>query len=166
MKKRYNRGPPRIVASASEAIANVLALRGLTDQIRAQRVIAEWRDLVGERIASRTRPREVSDNALYVEVATSAWLHELNLLRPQLLAGLLERIGEPKLFDRLELRLTGRSKRDDTTVPPPRRPGPSPKPAPRAATGVARETIVREVSGVDDDELRELIARVRITHDK
>ncbi|HEV7558206.1 MAG TPA: DUF721 domain-containing protein, partial [Kofleriaceae bacterium] len=80
MKKRYNRGPARIVASAGEAIANVLALRGLTDQIRAQRVIAEWRDLVGERIASRTRPREVAGDALIVEVATSAWLHELNLL--------------------------------------------------------------------------------------
>ena len=166
MKKRAQRGPARVIASASEAIANVLALRGLTDQIRAQRVIAEWRDLVGERIASRTRPREVSDNALFVEVATSAWLHELNLLKPQLLAGLLERIGEPKLFDRLELRLTGRSRRDDTVVPTARRPAPPPKPAPKAATGVAREAIVRDAAVVDDDELRELIARVRITHDK
>jgi hypothetical protein len=34
------------------------------------------------------------------------------------------------------------------------------------ATGAARESIVREVSRVEDDDLRELIARIRITHDK
>jgi len=156
-----------MVASAGEAVANVLAFRGLTDEIRAQRVLAEWRDLVGERIASRTRPREVLGGALIVEVASSAWLHELNLLKPQLLAGLLERIGEPKLFERLDLRLIGRSRRDDTTVPKPRRPAPSrTRPAPKPATGAAREAIVRDVMAVDDPDLRELIARVRIAHDK
>jgi hypothetical protein len=36
----------------------------------------------------------------------------------------------------------------------------------RPATGAAREAIVREVAAVDDDELRELIARVRITNDR
>jgi predicted nucleic acid-binding Zn ribbon protein len=166
VKKRAQRGPARVIASAGEAIANVLALRGLTDQIRAQRVIAEWRDLVGERIASRTRPREVYDNALIVEVATSAWLHELNLLKPQLLAGLLERIGEPRLFERLELKLTGRTKRADTVVPTARRPAPPPRPPPKRATGIAAENIVKDVAAVDDEELRDLIARVRITHDK
>ncbi|HEY6179851.1 MAG TPA: hypothetical protein VIX73_35600, partial [Kofleriaceae bacterium] len=40
------------------------------------------------------------------------------------------------------------------------------RPAPPPATGAARERIVREASRVDDDELRELIARVRITHDR
>jgi hypothetical protein len=37
---------------------------------------------------------------------------------------------------------------------------------PPPATGAIRERIVREASAVDDDELRELIARVRITHDR
>jgi hypothetical protein len=52
---------------------------------------------------------------------------------------------------------------------PPRgrgRPAPPAVPPPRPATGAAREAIVREVAAVDDDELRELIARVRITNDR
>jgi hypothetical protein len=47
-----------------------------------------------------------------------------------------------------------------------RRPAPPPRPVTPPATGVARERIVREVGAVDDAELRELIARVRITHDR
>lgn len=156
-----------MVASAGEAVANVLAFRGLTDEIRGQRVLAEWRELVGERIASRTKPREVTSDALVIEVASSAWLHELNLLKPQLLAGLLERIGEPRLFERLELKLTGRTRRDDVTTPRPRKLAPPRiKPAPKPATGASREAIVRDVMAVDDPDLRELIARIRIAHDK
>jgi hypothetical protein len=34
------------------------------------------------------------------------------------------------------------------------------------ASGAAREQIIREANVVDDDELRELIARVRIDNDR
>jgi hypothetical protein len=49
---------------------------------------------------------------------------------------------------------------------PPARPVPPPKPLPVPATGLAREQIVREAEAVDDVELRELIARVRIANDR
>ncbi|MEO7736100.1 MAG: DUF721 domain-containing protein [Kofleriaceae bacterium] len=154
------------VLPASEAIAAALQLHGITDQIRANRVLTEWGDLVGPKIAQRTRPDGVSERLLWVEVATSAWMHELNMLRPQLLKGLLERIGEPSLFDDLRFRLTGRHRKDPVALRSGRKPPPPPRPEPVPATGAARERIVREVSQVDDDELRELIARVRITHDR
>jgi predicted nucleic acid-binding Zn ribbon protein len=162
------RRPPRIGAAqtASQAVAAALELHGITDQVRASRVLTEWSELVGPRIAQRTRPDGVTDRMLWVEVATSAWLHELNLLRPQLLGCLLERLGEPTLFDDLRFRLTGGRRRDPVIVRAPRRPAPPPRPAPAPATGAARERIVREAAAVDDAELRELIARVRITHDR
>lgn len=160
--------PPRVLGpqTAGAAVAAALALRGITDQVRAGRVVTEWSELVGAKIAQRTRPDGVVDRVLWVEVATSAWLHELNLLRPQLLAGLRERLGEPALFDELRFRLAGRRPRDPVTLRPPRRPVPAPRPAGPPATGAARERIVREAGAVDDAELRELIARVRITHDR
>jgi len=160
--------PPRTaaVASAAQAVANVLAFRGLSDEVRAERVVTEWTDLVGAKIASRTRPYGVADGALVVEVASSAWLHELTLLKPQLFAGLIARLGDPPLFDRLELRLAGRRSRE-VVVPRARRTAaPAARPAAKPASGAAREAIVREVGAVSDDELRELIARVRITHDR
>lgn len=170
MKRRSSSAlPPRVrdVLPAGAAIAAALQLHGITDEIRANRVLTEWSDLVGPKIASRTRPDGVFERLLWIEVATSAWMHELNMLRPQLLKGLRERLGEPALFDDLRFRLTGRHRKDPVQLRTGRKPSPPPpRPAPIPATGAARERIVREVSRVDDEELRELIARVRITHDR
>jgi len=152
--------------SASDAVAAALALHGITDQVRAGRVLTEWGDLVGPKIAQRTRPDGITDRTLWVEVATSAWLHELNLMRPQLLKGLLDRLGDPRVFDELKFRLAGRHRREPVELRAARKPPPPPRPMPMPATGATRERIVREASTVDDDELRELIARVRITHDR
>jgi hypothetical protein len=160
--------PARTLATlpASDAIAAALALHGIADQVRAGRVVTEWSDLVGPKIAQRTRPDGVTDRILWVEVATSAWLHELNLLRPQLLQSLTERLGAPRLFDELKFRLTGRNRREPVMLRAARKPAPPPRPLPPPATGATRERIVREAGVVDDAELRELIARVRITHDR
>jgi hypothetical protein len=172
--KPVGKRPARTLAprTASDAVAAVLAVHGISDEVRAGRVVTEWSDLVGTKIAQRTRPDGIIDRTMWVEVATSAWLHELNLLRPQLLQSLFERLGEPKLFDDLRFRLAGRHRREPVTLRAAGRAGrekqlaPSPHPLPPPATGAARERIVREASAVDDDELRELIARVRITHDR
>lgn len=101
--------PPRARAAitAREAVQAALQFHKLADDVRGERVIAEWTELVGPRIAQRTRPDRIADRVLWVEVATSPWLHELTLLKPQLLRGLLERLGEPALFDDLRLKLAG-----------------------------------------------------------
>jgi len=163
------RRPPRVkdTVRASQAVASALANRGLTDQIRANRLIAEWTELVGPRIAKRTRPGDIVDRMLWIEVASSAWMHELNLLRAQIVENLLARVGEPRLFDDIKFKLAGRSRQTPTTTPAGRRrPAAPPRPTPIPATGAAREAIVREVGAVDDVELRELIARVRISNDR
>jgi len=162
------KGPARTLGTlpASDAIAAALMFHGISDQVRAGRLLTEWSELVGPKIAQRTRPDGVTDRLLWIEVATSAWLHELNLLRPQLLKGLIERLGAPSLFDDLRFRLTGRHGRDPVALRAARRPAPPPRPMPPPATGAARERIVREAGAVDDAELRELIARVRITYDR
>lgn len=151
--------------SAADAVKAALSFRGIADEVRAQRVLTEWADLVGPKIANRTRPYGVTERVLVIEVASSAWLHELNLLKAQILAGLLDRLGEPRLFDDLRFKLAGRGGRATLIRPRPRPSAPA-RPAPTPATGAAREQIVREVEQVDDEELRELIARVRIENDR
>lgn len=156
----------RDMVRAGDAVAQAIAHRGLGDQIRAERLVTEWGELVGPKIAQRTRADRIVDRVLWIEVATSAWLHELNMLRAQIVRGLLERLGEPRLFDDIKFKLAGRSRHATLVRPAPRRAARPTRPLPPPATGAAREQIVREVSAVDDAELRELIARVRITHDK
>jgi len=159
--------PPRTLSPqlASAAGAAALELHGITDEIRANRAVTEWTELVGPKLAQRTRPDGITDRVLWIEVATSAWLHELNLLRAPLLATLRDRLGEPALFDDLRFRLAGQRRRDPVGLRPGRKVPPA-RPVTPPATGAARERIVREASAVDDEELRELIARVRITHDR
>ena len=152
--------------SAGDAIKAALKFRGISDEVRAQRVLTEWTELVGPKIASRTRPYGVSERVLVIEVASSAWLHELNLLKAQILAGLLDRLGEPKVFDDLKFKLAGGRDGRQNLIRPKPRPDPPPPRAIAPATGAAREQIAREVENIDDDELRELIARVRIQNDR
>jgi predicted nucleic acid-binding Zn ribbon protein len=47
---------------ASDAVAAALKLHGITDQVRAGRVLTEWSELVGPKIAQRTRPDGVTDS--------------------------------------------------------------------------------------------------------
>jgi predicted nucleic acid-binding Zn ribbon protein len=159
--------PPRALEprSAAAAVGAALAFRGITDEIRASRLLTEWTDLVGPKISARTRPSGVYDRVLVVEVASSAWLQELNLLRAQIFSGLIDRLGEPRLFDELRFKLaSGRG----TALPrkPAPRAAPPPRPTTPPATGLAREQIIRDTEKVDDAELRELIARVRIANNR
>ena len=159
--------PPRALEprSAAAAVGAALAFRGITDEIRASRLLTEWTELVGPKISARTRPSGVFERVLVIEVASSAWMHELNLLKAQIFTGLVDRLGEPRLFDELRFKLaSGRA------AALPRKPAPRPaqpaRPVPPPATGLAREQIIREAEAVDDAELRELIARVRIANNR
>ena len=126
---------------------------------------AKWKSVM-RKVAARTRPDRIVDRILYVEVATSAWLQELNLLKAQLVMGLTSRLGDPRLFDDVRFKLAGRTRREAVTTPAPRPKPPGPLAPGKPASGATREQIVSEVSAVDDEELRELIARVRIANDR
>src|SRR5688572_13712835 len=79
--KGSTRRPSRALEprSAKAAIGALLKFHGIADEVRARRVLTEWADLVGPRIASRTRPYGVNERTLVIEVASAAWMQELNL---------------------------------------------------------------------------------------
>jgi predicted nucleic acid-binding Zn ribbon protein len=52
-------------------------------------VIPDWPVLVGPQIAAVTAPESVTpDGTLFVRVATSAWMTELQLMAPQIMAAI------------------------------------------------------------------------------
>lgn len=144
---------------AGVAIAEALRDNHLADAIREERVVTEWHGLAGDRIAQRTRPLEIRDRVLVIEVVTSAWLHELTLMRPRLLADLLARVGEPRVFDDLKFVLAGRTRRQPAA---PRRRTTLAPPTLTPATGAQRDAILKDVETIADPDLRALIADVRI----
>lgn len=87
-----NRRPQPI----SAAIAQFLAESGLKDRVEQAKVVPEWPSLVGDQIAAVTEPLSVTaDGVLFVAVRTHAWMSELSLLEPELLASLNRRAGRP-----------------------------------------------------------------------
>lgn len=157
------------VLPAGVLVAETLAGYGLSEAIRASRIEAEWEQLVGERIARRSRPGNIVRGALQVHVASSAWLHELGLLKNQLLSVLLRALGEPRLFDDLSFQLAGKSRAPSDApgvAPRARRPPPPPNPLPPSASIEDQQRILVETSAVEDDELRALITRVRTLHNR
>ena len=72
-----------------EAIASFLERSGISRRVEQASVIPEWQELVGSQIAQVTEPLSIArDGTLFVAVKTSAWMNELSLLEPQLLASI------------------------------------------------------------------------------
>ena len=86
-------GPVRL----DRVLGEVLDRHGLQDQVRRMSVLELWPDIVGSGIARVTRARGVEDAKLFVEVRTSAWLMELNMMKAELLARVNERLSEAPL---------------------------------------------------------------------
>jgi hypothetical protein len=169
--------PPRRreVTNAATAVADAIAWHGLSDELRAERIVTDWRELVGPRISTRAWPDGISRSGrgdsgarvLWVRVVSSAWLHELTLLKDQLTATIKDGLGQPPLFDELRLHL-GAPPKDVIELaggrvhgPPRRR-----RPTPVAASGERRQAIEAETAVVDDAELRAVIRDVRVRNDR
>lgn len=78
----------------SAAISQFLDKAGLRDRVEQASVVPEWPTLVGSQIAAVTEPLSVTaDGVLFVAVRTHAWMSELSLLEPELLASVNRRGG-------------------------------------------------------------------------
>ena len=89
------KGKPQRVG---ETLATFLDRSGLAERIEQAGIIPEWPTLVGKQIASVTDPHHISrDGTLFVAVRTNAWMNELSLLEPQLLAALNAKVGRARI---------------------------------------------------------------------
>jgi predicted nucleic acid-binding Zn ribbon protein len=86
-------GPVRL----GDVLGGVLKQHGLGNQVKRMAVLDLWPDLVGEHIAAVTRARSVADGTLVVEVRSSGWIMELDMMKGELLARVNERMAEAPL---------------------------------------------------------------------
>lgn len=83
MSDRKHRTPMGV----GEALAGYLKRSGLEPRVSQAGVIPDWAALVGPQIAAVTTPDRVSpDGILFVGVRTSAWMTELQLMAPDIMA--------------------------------------------------------------------------------
>lgn len=75
--------------AVGDVLRRYLARSGLGRRLAQAQVVPDWRALVGPQIAAVTTPERVTpDGTLFVRVATSAWMNELQLMAPAILARL------------------------------------------------------------------------------
>jgi predicted nucleic acid-binding Zn ribbon protein len=83
----------------ADVIPGALRDMGLEPELRGWRAVSEWPDAVGPQIAKRARAVRYHDGMLWVEVEGSVWLHQLAMLRRDLLRRLNARVGGDEVRD-------------------------------------------------------------------
>ncbi len=151
--------------SAGDVLAGLLGQHGIARELREHRILARWRDIVGETLAQRTWPDGLERGILWVRVKNSSWLHQLSFLRDDLVARLGRELGDPPLVREIRFHVGPRQLvPDDDALAPTlrirRRPQRLRQPPP-AATAERLAAIEREAERIGDDELRAIVIDVR-----
>ena len=87
------RGPIKV----DSVLSAVLEKHGVKKQVERMSVLDLWPELVGEHIAEVTKAKGVADSTLFVEVRTSAWLMELNIMQREFLSKVNEGLEDAPL---------------------------------------------------------------------
>jgi predicted nucleic acid-binding Zn ribbon protein len=87
---------PEPIASTIGALIDQLDSEG---HFAIVRLISAWPEVVGETIARRTEVASLKFHTAVIKVSGAMWIQELNLLKPQILDRLRERVGEDTVRD-------------------------------------------------------------------
>ena len=79
--RRGKKKPERV----QDLLADFLEKEGVAEDLARVSAVEEWPQRVGAAIAGVTRARSVADATLVVEVRSSAWLMELNMMKGEIL---------------------------------------------------------------------------------
>ena len=141
--------PDRIGGDVQRELSRFGPAEGMSEIVRA------WPAAVGEQIARNAWPARLArDRTLHVATSSSAWAFELAQLEPKLLERLEEALGEAapaalrfapgKLPERSSEELESRPKRG------------------REPTAEERELAVALASGIEDENLRKVVAKAAL----
>ena len=137
-------------------LENYLSRAGLHQRIWEQRILDAWERMVGKAIAEMTEPTRVRNRVLQVKVTNSVWMHELQFHKKLIIQKLNEGTGAPVVQD---LWFFIGEKEAGKEIPPE---GSRDK-RERQARDLSREEkdrIEREISHLDDPEMKEILLRV------
>ncbi|MGC3974067.1 MAG: DUF721 domain-containing protein [Nitrospira sp.] len=147
------RGQSRL-DSFGTILAGVAHRLGLESKLFEARLRRHWPEIVGEPIATHTRPDQIRFKKLHVYVHNSVWLQQLTFLKPVLLEKVNGMAGET-LVTEIILRIGEFSA--ERNVSPPAAPVEEPVPQPSAE--LLRQTALH-TQGIQDPALREQLAAV------
>jgi hypothetical protein len=130
-------------------------------KLREYRAWQVWDEAVGPQVAARARPVRIREGVLEVRVDSPAWMQQLQLLKPKILARLNERLGGEVIRDLFWRR--GRTEPEAVEAP-----ARSQAPAWRTATLTEEELgrVEAALAPLTDPELRQQLRAVLIRQAK
>ena len=97
--KRLRRRKMKDPVLAGDLVDKLLHGLGLDERLHQYKALIVWNDVVGPQIAARTRPIRIRDNILEVNVDQPAWMQQLQLMKPKILARLNAELGKTTIKD-------------------------------------------------------------------
>jgi hypothetical protein len=162
---RRARGRRRGPRHASDALGELLGKHGVARELREHRILARWREIVGETLSDRTFPDGLERGVLWVRVKNSSWLHQLSFLRDDLVARIARELGDPPVVREIRFHIGPRDRvADDDSLAPTVKIRRAPvrfREPPDPAVGERLASIEREAGAVSDPDLRDTILEVR-----
>lgn len=129
---------------------------GLESKLFEARLRRDWPNIVGDPIATHTRPDQIRFKKLYVFVHNSVWLQQLTFLKPVLLEKVNTMAGET-LVTEIVLRIGELSAEQRSSLPPSTQEATQPQPS----AELLREAALHS-QGIQDPALREHLAAVMV----
>ncbi len=129
---------------------------GLESKLFEARLRRDWPDIVGDPIATHTRPDQIRFKKLYVFVHNSVWLQQLTFLKPVLLEKVNTMAGET-LVTEIVLRIGELSAEQRSSLPPSTQEATQPQPS----AELLREAALHS-QGIQNPALREHLAAVMV----
>jgi predicted nucleic acid-binding Zn ribbon protein len=82
------------ITEAADAVRKVMKSLGLGERLKADAVLAAWREIVGEFFAKHSAPQQLKDGVLYVSVLQPTVHYELDRVwRREIIAKLKDKFG-------------------------------------------------------------------------
>jgi hypothetical protein len=144
------------ISSLRRALERSLRDLGLQKRLKTEQLTVLWPKIVGPSVAKIAHPAQFRNGTLFIDVADNVWMQELKFQEGELIGRLNDALREP-LVRRLFFQLA-------------RTPPPEPSSQCESTPAVAVATILdpqqelaleREVAGVRDPELREILKDFR-----
>jgi hypothetical protein len=145
------------ISSLRRALERSLRDLGLQKRLKTEQISVLWPKVVGLSVAKIAHPAQFRNGTLFVDVADSVWMQELKFQEGKLIERLNDALSEPmvrRLFFQLARTPPApepNSQRESTTAPP----------ATPTLDPQQELVLEREVAGVRDPELREILKDFR-----
>ena len=85
--------------SIRSILENTLKSLEIDVPLKSYSILGAWNEIVGTTVATHSQPRSIRNRILFIEVAHSTWMQQLQFLKPTLLEKVNNFLGEPLIQD-------------------------------------------------------------------